>query len=89
MRFVVLIDYTDMDARSRALEAHRAHLAAGRESGAVAESGPFADGKGGMYVLEVPDERAARAFVDADPYHTQAKLKMTVRLWQSVRGKTP
>jgi uncharacterized protein len=87
MRFVVLIDYTDMDARNRALEAHKAYLAAGRESGQVAESGPFADGKGGMYVLELPDERAARAFVDADPYLTQAKLTMTIREWKSTRGK--
>jgi uncharacterized protein YciI len=89
MRFVVLIDYTDMDARNRALDAHRAHLAAGRESGAVVESGAFADGKGGMYVLELPDEAAARAFVDADPYRTQAKLAMTIRLWNSTRGTTP
>jgi uncharacterized protein YciI len=89
MRFVVLIDYTDMEARSRVLEAHRAYLAAGRERGAVVESGAFADGKGGMYILELADEAAARAFVDADPYRTQAKLAMTVRQWQSTKGKTP
>ena len=88
MRFVVLIHYTDMDARNRALDAHKAYLAAGREGGKVVESGPFADGIGGMYILEVPDENAARAFVDADPYHTHAQLKMTIRQWQSVRGKT-
>ena len=86
MRFVVLIDYTDMDARNRALEAHKDYLAAGRRSGAVVESGPFADGKGGMYVLEVADEGAARAFVDADPYRSQARLAMTIRAWQSVRA---
>lgn len=88
MRFVVLIDYTDLEARSRALDAHRAYLAAGRENGVVVESGAFADGKGGMYVLELADEAAARAFVDADPYRTQAKLAMTVRQWQSTGGKT-
>jgi len=88
MRFVVLIDYTDMEARNRALEAHRAYVAAGRENGAVVESGAFADGKGGMYVLELVDEAAARAFVDADPYRTQAKLAMSIRQWQSTRGKT-
>jgi len=83
-----MIHYSDMDARNRALDAHKAYLAAGRESGAVVESGPFADGMGGMYILEVPDENAARAFVDADPYQTQAKLKMKIRQWQSVRGKS-
>jgi uncharacterized protein YciI len=87
MRFVVLINYTDMDARTRALDAHKAYLAAGREQGVVAESGPFADGKGGMYILEFPEESGARAFVDADPYWTDARLSMTIRQWQSVRGK--
>lgn len=89
MRFVVMIHYTDMEARNRALDAHRAYLAAGREKGAVVESGAFADGKGGMYVLELADEAAARAFVDADPYRKQAKLAMTVRQWQTTPKKTP
>ena len=87
MRYVVLINYTDMEARNRALEAHKAYLAAGREQGLVVESGPFADGKGGMYILECPDEPSARAFVDADPYWTEARLAMTIRQWQSVRSK--
>ena len=78
-----------MEARNRALDAHKAYIAAGRENGLIVESGAFADTKGGMYILELPDEPAARAFVDADPYWTQAKLKMTIRLWNSTRGKTP
>lgn len=88
MRFVVMIHYTDMEARNRALDAHRAYLAAGREKGVLVESGPFADGKGGMYILEVADEAAARAFVDADPYRTQANLSMPIRQWQSAGGKS-
>jgi uncharacterized protein YciI len=83
MRYAVLIDYTDMEARNRALEAHRAFLAAGREQGSVIESGPFADGKGGMYIIEMPDEAAAKSFVARDPYQTEAKLKMTIREWKS------
>lgn len=83
-----MIHYNDMAARNRALDAHKTYLAAGRESGTVVESGPFADGRGGMYVLEVPDERAAHAFVAADPYKTQARLDMKIRRWQSVRGKS-
>ena len=83
MRYVVLIDYTDMEARNRVLEAHRAFLADGRKAGSVVESGPFADGKGGMYIIEMPDEAAAVAFVARDPYQADAKLKMTVRAWKS------
>ena len=89
MRYVVLITYSDMEARNRALEAHKAYLAAGREQGVVVESGPFADGKGGMYILEFPEESGARSFVDADPYYAEARLAMTMRQWQSVRGKMP
>jgi uncharacterized protein YciI len=86
MRFVVLIDYTDMAGRERALPAHKQYLAAGRAAGTVVESGPFADGKGGMYILEVLDLVAAEAFVAADPYKTDGKLAMTIREWQSLQG---
>lgn len=79
MRFLVLIDYTDMSARARAVDAHRAYIGRGRADGKVIESGPFADGKGGMYILDVADEAAAEAFVDADPYRRDAGLALTVR----------
>jgi uncharacterized protein YciI len=80
MRFVVTIDYTDLAARERALPEHRDYLAAGRAQGIVTDSGPFADGKGGMYVLNVVDEAQARAFVAEDPY-TAAGMKLTLRQW--------
>jgi uncharacterized protein len=80
VRFVVTIEYTDMAARERALPRHRDYLAAGREQGIVTESGPFADGKGGMYVLNVADESQARAFIADDPY-TAAGMKLTLRQW--------
>ena len=87
MRFLVLIDYTDMEGRARTLDAHREYLAAGRASGAVTESGPFDDARGGMYILKVADERAARAFVDADPYYRDGKLKFTIRGFASAFDK--
>jgi uncharacterized protein YciI len=87
MRFLVLIDYTDMDARARTIDAHRVYLADARARGDVSESGPFADGKGGMYILKVADERAARAFVDADPYYRDGKLTFTIRGFTSAFDK--
>ena len=60
--------------------AHRDYLAAGRTQGVVTESGPFADGKGGMYILNVADEAQARAFVAEDPY-TAAGMRLTLRQW--------
>jgi uncharacterized protein len=87
MRFLVLIDYTDMEARARTIDAHRAYLAAARAAGSVSESGPFEDGKGGMYVLNAVDERAAQAFVDDDPYYRDGKLKFTIRGFSSAFEK--
>jgi uncharacterized protein YciI len=87
MRFLVLIDYTDMDARARTIDAHRAFLAEARARGEVTESGPFADGKGGMYVLKLTDEGAARSFVDDDPYYRDGNLKFTIRNFTSAFDK--
>ena len=83
MRFLVTIEYTDPAARERAVAAHRAYLGRAREEGTVVESGPFDDGKGGMYILSVADEAAAQAFVDADPYRKDAGLALTVRRFAS------
>ncbi len=85
MRFLVIIEYTDMDARARTVDAHRAYLAAGRADGRVVDSGPFADGMGGMYVLQVPDEAAAQAFVAEDPYRKLGGQRLTVRAYASSR----
>jgi uncharacterized protein YciI len=93
MRFLVLIDYTDMEGRARTIDAHRAYLAEARARGDISESGPFADGKGGMYVLKLADERAAQAFVDQDPYYRDGKLRFAIRAFTSafdpVRPNTP
>jgi uncharacterized protein len=83
MRFLVLIDYTDLEARARTLDAHRAFLAAARAEGRVSESGPFVDGAGGFYVLHAADADAAQAFVRDDPYNRDAKLHFTVRGFNS------
>ncbi len=82
----MLIDYTDLAARERALERHRRYLADGQERGIVLESGAFADGKGGMYILELPDEQSARDFVASDPY-TDANLTLTIRAWLAAKAK--
>ena len=87
MRFLILIEYTDPAARERTVTQHREYLAAGRASGAIVESGPFADGTGGMYVLQVADEAAARAFVDDDPYRKDGGLAFTVRRFASSQEK--
>lgn len=85
MRFLVLVDYTNMEARARAVESHRAYIAEGRRSGIIVDSGPFLDGGGGMYVLETPNESAAQRFVASDPYFKDAQLGFTIRAYRSAR----
>lgn len=82
MRYVVLVDYTDMEARNRVLDRHRAYLNEARAKGIVTEAGPFADGKGGMYILKAASEGEARDFIAKDPYQ-EAKLAFTIRAWRS------
>jgi len=86
MRFLVIVHYTDPAARERAVAGHRAYLAEARTNGVVVESGPFLDGKGGMYVLQMPDESAAQAFVEADPYR-KAGLRLELRAFDSAIEK--
>jgi len=88
MRFLVLIDYTDMQARAKAVESHRAYLAKGRDAGVVVDSGPFLDGGGGMYVLETANEAAAQRFVAGDPYFKDAHLGFTIRAYKSSKSLT-
>jgi uncharacterized protein YciI len=74
-----------MDARARTVESHRAYLAAGRESGVVIDSGPFVDGGGGLYVLQVSGDAEAQRFVAADPYFKDGHLGFTIRAYKSSR----
>ncbi|MGI8737597.1 MAG: YciI family protein, partial [Candidatus Eremiobacter antarcticus] len=82
----MLIEYTDPAAREEALERHRRYLAQGRERGVVLESGAFADGKGGMYILDLPDEHSAGDFVAHKP-HRETKTKLTTCAWLATKTK--
>jgi uncharacterized protein YciI len=87
MRFLIVIEYSDMEARERTVDAHRSYIAAARAEGIVVESGPFLDGAGGMYVLDVRDEAEAKSFVDDDPYRKFGHLRFTIRAFQSAFTK--
>lgn len=81
--------------RAGALEIRKtnraAHLGHIRDSGVVAQAGPFLDTDGQMsgslVVLNVPDRASAEAWAEADPY-AKADLFETVRIeeWKRVVG---
>lgn len=68
-----------------------AHLAYIKDTGVVAQAGPFldADGQmcGSLVILEVADRDAAQAWADGDPYG-KAGLFSDVRIeeWKKVVG---
>ncbi len=81
-----------LEKRMAARESHLAYLA--QHPDAYKMGGPFldADGKmiGSMLVVEAPDEAAARALADNDPYKAAGLFdEWEVRAWRHVFGKMP
>jgi uncharacterized protein YciI len=66
--FLLEYRYADQDARAKARREHLAYMTALNEAGTVVLAGPLGDGGGGVVVLDVEDEAAARVVVDGDPY---------------------
>ena len=54
-----------------------------REAGILRGAGPFADLKEGMYLCNLPDERAAQRIVEEDPFFRAGLIEpdFTVRPW--------
>lgn len=83
------------DDRPGGLEVRKANRAAHldylKDTGVVAQAGPFLgeDGAmvGSLVVLDVPDRAAAEAWADNDPY-TRAGLfeRVSIRPWNRVIG---
>lgn len=68
-----------------------AHLAYIKDSGVVAQAGPFLDDAGAMcgslVILDVADKAAADAWAAGDPYgHAGLFESVTVQAWNRVIG---
>lgn len=86
--FVAEIVYTaapDVVAASR--PAHREHLAALHDRGALVMSGPWADGTGACLVYRAEDEAAVREMLESDPFRREDVVEvLSVREWTVVIG---
>ncbi|MCK0141406.1 YciI family protein [Aliiroseovarius sp. F20344] len=89
---LVAVICTDKPGALETRKANRdAHLAYLKESGVVAQAGPFLDADGMMcgslLILDVADMDAAHAWADGDPY-AKAGLFADVRIvqWNRVVG---
>ncbi|SMR82587.1 hypothetical protein SAMN04488030_2940 [Aliiroseovarius halocynthiae] len=86
---LVAVICTDKAGAIETRKANRdAHLAYIKETGVVAQAGPFLDADGMMcgslLVLDVDDMAAAQAWADGDPY-AKAGLFADVRIEQWIR----
>ncbi|WP_282181990.1 YciI family protein [Aliiroseovarius marinus] len=89
---LVAVICTDKPGAIETRKANReAHLAYIKDTGVVAQAGPFLDAEGMMcgslLVLDVDDMAAAQAWADGDPY-AKAGLFADVRIeqWNRVVG---
>lgn len=62
--------------------AHVAHLKQLEDAGRLVICGPFADGAGGMAVIQAESEEAARTIAEADPFVASGAETYTLRTFQ-------
>ena len=75
-----------LEIRKENREAHLAHI---RDSGVVAQAGPFLDDEGAMcgslVILEVASRAEAEAWAEADPYARAGLFEsVSIRAWNKV-----
>ena len=85
--FVLTYGYNDTPLRAERRPDHLAHLAQLEADGSLVLAGPLADLTGGIIILSAPDQAAAQALVDADPY-TQLEVTKDreLREWKVTVG---
>jgi len=82
MHYVVTQDFIKANITPELMKPHVAYIHQLMDQGVVVVSGPFADHRrGGMFILEVQDERAAKELADNDPAVTAGILKNEIRLY--------
>jgi len=86
MKFANYISYVDdQDAVAAIRPTHRAYLHGLLERGQLAAAGPFADGRGALFIYEASDIDAARGLAAADPYTLGGVIKQqTITPWTLV-----
>ncbi|MDW3181408.1 YciI family protein [Roseobacter sp.] len=90
MTFIILFEddaQADPDIRKTYMPAHLDFLEA--HSDAIQSAGPLSDaagaGQGGLWVVDVPDEAAAKALVHADPFWpTGLRKSFRILAWRQV-----
>jgi uncharacterized protein YciI len=86
MKFAAIIEYSQDKARIAAVRpVHRQYLAALKEKGQLAASGPFTDDSGALIVYEAASAEEAERLLRCDPFHENGIfLRYVLRPWNPV-----
>ena len=86
MKFAAIIEYSQDKAKIQSVRPlHRQYLAALRERGQLAASGPFTDDSGALIIYEAASGEEAEKLLQADPfYHNGIFLRYQLRPWNPV-----
>jgi uncharacterized protein YciI len=86
VKFAAIIEYTQDKARIAEFRpVHRQYLAALRERGQLAASGPFTDDSGALIIYEASSRDEAEKIVQGDPFHANGIfLRYQLRPWNPV-----
>jgi uncharacterized protein YciI len=86
MKFAAIIEYAQDRAKiAEVRPAHRLYLAALKEKGQLAASGPFTDDSGALIVYEAASAAEAEQLLRADPFNQNGIfVKYVLRPWNPV-----
>jgi uncharacterized protein YciI len=86
MKFAAIIEYIQDKAKIQAIRpVHRQYLAALREGGQLAASGPFTDDSGALIIYEAASAEEAEKLLQGDPFHQNGIfVKYVLRPWNPV-----
>ncbi len=83
MKFAIILEkIATPEAFQAVVPDHVAYLERLHKDGILIAAGPFRDARGGMLLIDVENESAAREIATADPFVAQKVEKFEVRSWE-------
>jgi len=90
MKFVIQLEKSaDAAAFQAAVPDHVRYLNELHDRGILIAGGPFADGEGGMILIDAADEAAAVAVAETDPFIKTGVERYRLRRWEILTPVRP
>ncbi len=90
MKFAILLDKCATDEEfQEVVPDHVAYMARLHDRGILIAGGPFRDARGGLILIDVEDEAAARSVAEQDPFVASAVETYSLRSWEVLTAVRP